>query len=253
MGEVTMKNVTIRPLKASEIEARVKTWDKTKQSWAMILLYKDARCDQRLMDETFGMMNWKRDHQIIDGNLYCTVSVWNETTGQWVSKQDVGTESDTEKEKGQASDSFKRACFNWGIGRELYTAPRICINTTPADYRNGSFVTRLSVSEIAYNDNKEIIRLILVDERTGAERYRYTAPQQTAAQSQPIQQAAKTLSDNGIKVDVLDDNLVDMLLKKVAESKTMDDLKYVLQFKDTPEYNSIRTTILKKGQQLKNS
>ena len=112
----------IRKLYADEIDARV---SQVVESGAVLLLYKDARVDQRLLDETFGRMNWQRSHQEIDGNLYCTVSVWDEDKKMWVSKQDVGTESYTEAEKGQASDSFKRACFNWGIGRELYTAPFI--------------------------------------------------------------------------------------------------------------------------------
>lgn len=112
----------IRRLNADEIDARV---SQVFESGAVLLLYKDARVDQRILDETFGSMNWQRSHQNIDGNLYCTVSVWDAEKKEWVSKQDVGTESYTEAEKGQASDSFKRACFNWGIGRELYTAPFI--------------------------------------------------------------------------------------------------------------------------------
>ena len=95
--------------------------------------YKDARCDMNILDETVGPTNWTRSHQVIDGKLYCTVSLYDEVKQQWVSKQDVGTESNTEKEKGQASDSFKRACFNWGLGRELYTAPFIWV---PADKCN---------------------------------------------------------------------------------------------------------------------
>ena len=77
-----------------------------------LLLFKDARVDQKILDETFTPFGWKRSHQMIDGNLYCTVEVWDEGKGQWIGKQDVGTVSHTEKEKGQASDSFKRACFN---------------------------------------------------------------------------------------------------------------------------------------------
>ena len=110
----------IRLLRADEIDARVAT---VTPKGCSLLLYKDARCDMRLLDETFGSMNWQRSHEVIDGNLYCNVSVWDEEKKIWVKKQDVGTESYTEKEKGQASDSFKRACFNFGIGRELYTAP----------------------------------------------------------------------------------------------------------------------------------
>lgn len=117
--------IQFRPLRADEIECRISTINANGLS---LLLYKDARVDMRLLDETVGPLNWKRSHQIVDGNLYCTVEIWDETKEQWVSKQDVGTESYTEKEKGQASDSFKRAGFNWGIGRELYTAPFIWIN-----------------------------------------------------------------------------------------------------------------------------
>lgn len=112
----------IRRLHADEIDARV---SQVFESGAVLLLYKDARVDQRILDETFGAMNWKRSHQLIGENLYCTVEIWDTDKKEWISKQDVGTESYTEAEKGQASDSFKRACFNWGIGRELYTAPFI--------------------------------------------------------------------------------------------------------------------------------
>jgi hypothetical protein len=101
-----------RKLRANEIEARVAT---VNASGCSLLLYKDARVDQKLLDETVGVFGWKRSHELIGDRLYCTVSIKDPDTGEWVSKQDVGTESYTEKEKGQASDSFKRACFNWGM------------------------------------------------------------------------------------------------------------------------------------------
>lgn len=116
----------IRKLTTSEIECRVaqsRKYDKSTQ--IVLLLYKDARVDQRILDEVYGPLNWQRSHEVIGDRLYCTVSVWDSEKGIWISKQDVGTESHAEPEKGQASDSFKRACFNFGIGRELYTAPRI--------------------------------------------------------------------------------------------------------------------------------
>ena len=116
---------TPRLLKPDEISCRVQ--QVTDTGGAIILLYKDARVDMNVLDETYGPMNWKREHQTIDGNLYCTISVWDDTKAQWVSKQDVGTESFTEATKGEASDAFKRAGFNWGIGRELYTGPFIFV------------------------------------------------------------------------------------------------------------------------------
>ena len=122
-----MDNKKFRNLDASEIEARVAQVNK---GGVQVLLYKDARVDQNILDETFGIFGWKRTHQMIGDRLYCTVSIRNNQTGEWIEKQDVGTESYTEKEKGQASDSFKRACFNLGIGRALYSAPNIFIKNS---------------------------------------------------------------------------------------------------------------------------
>lgn len=158
--------MNFRYLKKEEIDCRVAM---CKQNGVSLLLYKDARVDQNILDEVFGIFGWQRSHQLIDGNLYCTVSVKNPETGEWVSKQDVGTESNTEKEKGQASDSFKRACFNLGIGRELYTAPFIWI---PADgvkieNKNGKYSTydRFSVKSITIEEGKIVQLEILNDSR----------------------------------------------------------------------------------------
>lgn len=107
-----------RELKADEIDVRVGS---VTQKGVTLLFYKDARCDMNILDESVGAHNWQRDHKEVKGNLYCGVAI--KCDDQWVWKWDCGTESYTEKEKGEASDSFKRACFNWGIGRELYTAP----------------------------------------------------------------------------------------------------------------------------------
>lgn len=111
-----------RELRAEEIDCRVAM---VKGNGCSLLLYKDARCDMNILDETVGEMNWQRQHGRDNAN--CIVSIWDKEKNQWISKEDTGAESYTEKEKGLASDSFKRACFNWGIGRELYTAPFIWI------------------------------------------------------------------------------------------------------------------------------
>ena len=172
-----------RKLYASEIECRVATVkapsvdanNKMSGGGCSILLYKDARVDMRLLDEVFGMMGWKREHQTIDGRLYCTISVYDKESGQWVSKQDVGTESYTEKEKGQASDSFKRAGFNWGIGRELYTAPFIWIVPEEKEWRRtGNGYTpnvNLRVDEIEYKD--EAISFLRLVDAKGNTRYEW--------------------------------------------------------------------------------
>lgn len=115
--------MVFRDLRADEVECRIGTVKEGKG--VSLLLYKDARCDMNVLDETVGAMNWKKSYSRDNAN--CTVSIWDESKAQWISKEDTGTESKTEAEKGLASDSFKRACVNWGIGRELYTAPFVWI------------------------------------------------------------------------------------------------------------------------------
>lgn len=155
-----------RNLRANEIDARVST---VSEKGCSLLLYKDARVDQNILDETVGAENWQRSHQLIGNNLYCTVSIWDENKGIWISKQDVGTESYTEKEKGQASDSFKRACFNWGIGRELYTAPFIWIGAegVKLDDKGGKKTTydTFSVKSIGYDKDGNINQLTIYNNK----------------------------------------------------------------------------------------
>lgn len=159
------KNI-IRLLRAEEIECRVSI---VKDSGVSLLLYKDARVDQRILDEVFGIFGWQRRHEAIEGNLYCTVAVFDKETGQWISKQDVGTSGISEQEKSQASDSFKRACFNIGIGRELYSAPFIWVSREHVDIQKRGekliCVNRFSVAEIAYSDSREIEHLVIANER----------------------------------------------------------------------------------------
>lgn len=161
-----MKNTEIRLLRADEIECRVGTINERGLS---LLLYKDARVDQKILDEAFGMYGWERTHQSIEGNLYCTVRIWDSEKAQWIEKQDVGTTSYTEKEKGQASDAFKRACVNVGIGRELYTAPFIWISSSKANIqkRDNRDTTseRFQVREISYNEMREIAAITIVNDR----------------------------------------------------------------------------------------
>lgn len=169
---------TPRALLPDEISCRVQ--QVTDSKGAIILLYKDARVDMNILDETYGPMNWKREHQTIDGNLYCTISVWDESKKEWVSKQDVGTESFTEATKGEASDAFKRAGFNWAIGRELYTGPFIFVQLEDGEWQMNprtnkpqtTFKFGLSVKEITYTDKREIKTLVLVD-KGGKERFTY--------------------------------------------------------------------------------
>lgn len=166
IAEPGSRKFAIRLLRADEIECRTAA---ISEKGLSLLLFKDARVDQKILDETFTPFGWRRTHQSIDGNLYCTVEVWDADKEQWIAKQDVGTESYSEKEKGQASDSFKRACFNWGVGRELYTAPFIWIPAELAkiEKKGDRYTTRdhFKVQAIAYNSRREISALSIVNGR----------------------------------------------------------------------------------------
>lgn len=167
-----------RTLTASEIDCRISTINERGLS---LLLYKDARVDQNILDETVGSMNWQRHHSRDNAN--CIVSIWDEAKKQWIEKEDTGKESYTEAEKGLASDSFKRACFNWGIGRELYSAPFIWIPAKEANIiqgGNGKYqcYDRFTVDRIEYDDEKNIVDLAVRNEKTGAV-YTYNKPEET--------------------------------------------------------------------------
>lgn len=180
---------SIRPLLAAEIECRVGAM-KNDGTSCSLLLYKDARVDMRLLDEVFGPMNWKRTHDVVNGNLFCTLSIWDSDKKEWVSKQDVGVESKTEAEKGQASDAFKRAGFNWGIGRELYTGPFIWIHLDKAEVyqKNGSYglYTKFKVKEIKYNEQKEITQLVIVDNKNNV-RYTFGDTKEKVVNPTPVE------------------------------------------------------------------
>lgn len=156
-----MKEIPL--LTANDVECRIK---KITNEGAVLLLYKTARVDMRILDEVYGSMSWKRHHEVINGNLFCTISVWDSDKAQWISKQDVGTESNDEAEKGQASDAFKRAGFAWGIGRELYDAPFIWISGKVSKY------DRFHVTDIQYDREKQAFTRLTICDDKGKERYR---------------------------------------------------------------------------------
>ena len=156
-----MSKLEFRLLKAEEIEARISTCN---QYGVGLLLYKDARCDQNILDEIVGPTNWQRHHSRDNAN--CIVSIWDDAKQQWIEKEDTGTESFTEKEKGLASDSFKRACFNWGIGRELYTAPNMFVfakdlKTLKQDGSRWVCKDSFKVTDIQYIDDKIVYVKVL--------------------------------------------------------------------------------------------
>lgn len=151
---------TFRLLKADEIECRV---SRCSEKGAVLLLYKTARTDADLLDETFGPEMWENDFKLIDGVLYGGIGIkFNNGTEVW--KWDAGTESQTEAEKGRASDAFKRAGFKWGLGRELYSAPFVFIPAAKCKIteKNGRYACydQFDVLEISYvNDRISYLRI----------------------------------------------------------------------------------------------
>lgn len=124
-----------KPLSVDQIDFRVQSINKG--GYATILAYKDARVDMMRLNDVCGPLGWQRTHS--RDNQNCTVSIFNSDTGQWVGKEDTGTQSNTEAQKGLASDSFKRSCFNWGIGIELYDYPIIQIKLNQNEFEvNGN-------------------------------------------------------------------------------------------------------------------
>lgn len=186
-----------RLLEAREIDCRVSQISKEGKGLSL-LLYKDARCDQAILDETVGPMNWQRHHSRENAN--CIVSIWDDEKKLWVEKEDTGTESNTEAEKGLASDSFKRACFNWGIGRELYTSPFIWIDGTKCkieeDKKSGKYVCRdrFEVTDIGYNEHREINKLTITNATKRAVVFEYSN-----GRSQKVEAVSPT--DEQIKED----------------------------------------------------
>jgi len=155
----------MRRLLPEEIECRVA---QVSAKGCSLLLYKTARVDRAILDETYGDL-WQNDFKTIDGKMYGGIGIYNKELNQWLWRWDCGTESNTEAEKGQASDAFKRAGFKWGIGIELYSAPFIWCNCPTVKKDNGKYelenkFTKFFVKNIGYDEAGNINALSIVDD-----------------------------------------------------------------------------------------
>lgn len=168
-----------RSLKSNEIQVR--PTDTKSKGKATLLLYQDARVGMDILDDTVGPMNWSKEYYEVAGNVYCKVGIRNPETGEWTYKADCGTESNVDAEKGQASDAFKRAVVNWGIGRELYNTPRIKIDCPENYYYNDRMTMTFSVKTIEF-ENKECKKLVIVD-KFGKEVYNYGGSRKEVSES----------------------------------------------------------------------
>lgn len=187
-----------RKLKYNEIDCRIGTVNK---KGLTLLLYKDARVDMNILDEELGSMNWEKSYELIDGQLFCTVSIWDVDKHMWIKKSDVGTESNTEAEKGRASDAFKRACVNVGIGRELYTAPFIWIPAKACNIteENGKAkcYDKFFVTDIGYDENGNI-NVLSINSQDGANVFSFGKTMEKKAQ-----EIIEEYKISSVKVDVL--------------------------------------------------
>lgn len=168
-----------RNLQANEIECRIGTCN---EKGVSLLLYKDARCDMRILDETVGAFGWQCKYSEHKGTLFCAVGLAEKTEAGkvWHWKEDAGAPSNMEAQKGEASDAFKRACFRWGIGRELYTAPFIWVNAsncTIKQGRNGKLqcFDRFEVEAIKV-DQGRIVGLCIRNAKTRQRVFTYCEP-----------------------------------------------------------------------------
>lgn len=168
--------IKFRALKADEIEVRIA---QTTEKYTQLLLYKTARTDMDILDETVGAENWQCAYETIKDNLYCKIGIWDADKLQWIWKQDCGIESNENggnEKKGEASDAFKRAGFKWGIGRELYTSPKLAVlndvlggaksrtSTTGKTYWNlNNPYQTFYVRDITYKQNGDIDKLRIVN------------------------------------------------------------------------------------------
>lgn len=176
-----------RALRPDEVECRIGTVSKQGKGLSL-LLYKDARCDARILDETVGPENWQCEFYECKGTLFCKVGILvdrDEQFHEWVWKDDAGSPSDMEAKKGEASDAFKRACFKWCIGRELYTAPFIWVNASDCNMvdRNGKWqcYDTFSVTEMTVEEGR-ITRLTVVNDKTGKVVHQFGKTPQNAPQ-----------------------------------------------------------------------
>lgn len=230
----------IRSLKPEEIEIRVQ---QVTEKGAQLLLYKDSRCDKRILDETFGIFGWKDRYEEIKGNLFCTISIYDDAKQQWIDKCDCGTESFSEKEKGEASDAFKRAGFNVGIGRELYTRIFYFASVPTKKNDKGKYdlvnkYEKFTVAEISTNEETEKIEKIKIADSKGNIVFSYGYSRTlTKAETEKVGKPAEMITDEQIK-------LLHTLLTKLNNEEAKQKLYEKFKIKSSKELSKKNATIM---------
>ena len=230
----------IRCLKPEEIEIRVQ---QVTEKGAQLLLYKDSRCDKRILDETFGIFGWKDRYEEVKGNLFCTISIYDDKKQQWIDKCDCGTESFSEKEKGEASDAFKRAGFNVGIGRELYTRIFYFASVPTKKNDKGKYdlvnkYEKFTVAEISTNEETEKIEKIKIADSKGNIVFSYGYPKtSTKTETKKVDKPVEMITDEQIK-------LLHTLLTKLNNEEAKQKLYEKFKIKSSKELSKKNAIIM---------
>ena len=202
--EMIYTPLSFRSLRADEVEVRPA---EARNGKTTLLLYQDARCGMNILDEALGTLGWQKEYYEAKGLLMCKIGIRSPTTGEWLWKSDTGSESNIEADKGLASDAFKRAAVSWGIGRELYTAPKIVVQLTDKDMFNGKLCQSFKVKEMSV-DNGVITSLTIID-KWEHERFKWGEPTPTKSVKQ-VDDADNQLDEGLMWHDDSERNVVEL-------------------------------------------
>jgi hypothetical protein len=227
------------PLTQDQIELKITPTSKGSAKYN-VMIYKTARVDMARLDDAFGF-NWKREHFVLDGSIGCRVSIWNEELDQWVSREDCGDSQEggfASEIKSRCSDSFKRACFCFGIGRELYETGFICItNGKQADSTIDPKYPARSVKIQSYNYDKakKEINIVIVHRETGEQLY--PVSYSNKAYTKPTQQNTQPIPSGQVTPDI--NAIIEDLKNRIENAKTKQDTYNIYKIL-TEHYDRIR-------------
>lgn len=228
-----MQELNFKPLTAEQIEVRPTATNV--KGKCTLLLYINSRCAAQIMNETVGVMNWQIEYKDVGGTIYGRLSVYDSEKGQWISKEDTGSEGNIEAEKSLSSDILKRTIARWGCDY-LYYTPKINISCPESYYYNGKMTMTFNVNEIVF-EGKKCVRLVIAD-RFGNIAFNFDAnkPQQAQQQHTPTaatQQPKEQPTENGL--------IPKQLYAKTANAATVDELQTI--WNDNSEWHINRNFV----------
>lgn len=151
MNPREMQQALAQPFAPEDLEWRLQNTIEDKMR-GMAVPYVTNRAIQNRLDEVCGPENWYNDFKPWHTNgkkesQLCGIAIYFEGRG-FITKWDGAEDSDIEPVKGGLSDSMKRAAYQWGIGRVLYSLDTVWVDI---ERRGRSYV--IKDSERAKLDN----------------------------------------------------------------------------------------------------